>query len=847
MNYLLKYIVPTLLGDYIHGIDYDSIKTSYFSGEISLENISLKKDIFIKKGIPLSIVYSVIGKLELKIPWLKVRKEPLVATLRDMYIVIALSNPKQIDPVRQRAVLMNEISKACYEKIGSNDAQGENKKNISAMKINIIDNIQVSLKNIHIRFEDQEQNTILGFVLDEFSANTTNENWEKEFLDRTLEVNKFKNLCRKAEISNLLAYCLIEKENSKFLTNASFTDDYRRNYLKISLQNYLSHKPTTAKESPDASSIIFKMSAELKMVMKSKNIDSFDEPKIFIHLFVKQQDAMLHHSQIEHLLITSEKIANLGKMIEHHPPELVGEEKITKQKEFEYWVRKYLEAKKGEEVDWIAFYDEDKTEVGHGIRKYLIIVSDEMINAALNEVIPEVWKKFIERSKKKKSSVSGFFKKKESAITKEEEHKADEFIQQIIQKNQEELKILSDGFIYKIHVQIESGFLFLVNEGKNQTSAGVSFEMEGFECVIESRKFGDQQQQLLTEASFRQVLVFLKSKRADSDYYKQFNIMKRRGEEKANKDVQVSVFRKTDGQIDQIAFKVRVQELVVNYLASFFYQLMEFTTFKNRLHTLEHLANEEMDTLATQASNNLKDLVQAEKKLEFFVDILFASPRIVVPLQQNGDLTSDMWLFSLGDISILTPEKMPHDVNVDRALQLGLSGLSLQYYPRWQNWIEQQWEAQHVNLLEEIKTECFIYFMKTNLQQASKLPAIRLKCELSSVSLHMDKLLLTKVQQLAKCLDFTQESEFQELLECRKAQIMKNQPKLFNLLYGEQKDVLCVGLFYEYHLYIYKNAADLMAMKIIRLVDQNPEIKPIDDFYTIEVIISFTWLLLSPN
>ena len=43
MNHILKFLIPTLLGDYVEGLDYNNIKASYFSGEVILENFSLRK------------------------------------------------------------------------------------------------------------------------------------------------------------------------------------------------------------------------------------------------------------------------------------------------------------------------------------------------------------------------------------------------------------------------------------------------------------------------------------------------------------------------------------------------------------------------------------------------------------------------------------------------------------------------------------------------------------------------------------------------------------------------------------------------------------------------------------
>ena len=52
----------------------------------------------------------------------------------------------------------------------------------------VVDNLQITIKNIHIRFEDTILNSTpysFGITLKEFSAHTCDEQWQPVFLDRT--------------------------------------------------------------------------------------------------------------------------------------------------------------------------------------------------------------------------------------------------------------------------------------------------------------------------------------------------------------------------------------------------------------------------------------------------------------------------------------------------------------------------------------------------------------------------------------------------------------------------------------------------------------------------------------
>ena len=74
----------------------------------------------------------------------------------------------------------------------------------------IIDNIQVSIKNIHIRHEDCINFGLplsFGLTMEKLEIETTNENWQSQFIDRTYQENKYKPLQKIINLSNLGFYC----------------------------------------------------------------------------------------------------------------------------------------------------------------------------------------------------------------------------------------------------------------------------------------------------------------------------------------------------------------------------------------------------------------------------------------------------------------------------------------------------------------------------------------------------------------------------------------------------------------------------------------------------------------
>lgn len=74
----------------------------------------------------------------------------------------------------------------------SDDAQAS-QGYLSNLTLKIFDNIQVRISNIHIRFEEAQ---ILqtpfsqGITLERLDIQTTNEDWQVVFIDRTIQENK---------------------------------------------------------------------------------------------------------------------------------------------------------------------------------------------------------------------------------------------------------------------------------------------------------------------------------------------------------------------------------------------------------------------------------------------------------------------------------------------------------------------------------------------------------------------------------------------------------------------------------------------------------------------------------
>lgn len=148
MDYVLRYVLPSLLGNFISGIDKNNMRTSFFSGKVSLEKVFLNPNLLKSLQIPVKIVFSDIGKLELKIPWMKRLKEPIEIYLEDVCILLeSVESMEDFDIAAERVRFLERLTEQISEKIKTIDESSQSKEggSLSYYKVLILDNFQVIL------------------------------------------------------------------------------------------------------------------------------------------------------------------------------------------------------------------------------------------------------------------------------------------------------------------------------------------------------------------------------------------------------------------------------------------------------------------------------------------------------------------------------------------------------------------------------------------------------------------------------------------------------------------------------------------------------------------------------
>lgn len=94
---LVENLINKIIGEYIEGINKKDIKVGILSGKVEITNLKLHPELFHKLGFPFQVLFGVLSKLKLKIPWKNLHSMPVVAEIEGIYAIISPSNKSKIN------------------------------------------------------------------------------------------------------------------------------------------------------------------------------------------------------------------------------------------------------------------------------------------------------------------------------------------------------------------------------------------------------------------------------------------------------------------------------------------------------------------------------------------------------------------------------------------------------------------------------------------------------------------------------------------------------------------------------------------------------------------------------
>uniref|UniRef100_A0A6B2EM79 Putative vacuolar protein n=1 Tax=Phlebotomus kandelakii TaxID=1109342 RepID=A0A6B2EM79_9DIPT len=298
---LVTDLLNRFLGEYVENLDTKQLKIGIWGGDVVLNNLKLKENALEELDLPIQVPYGYLGKLVLKIPWKNLYTAPVEATIEDLYI---FAKPTKAVPynAEKEEKAQQEAKKAELKRIQDAKANREAADKIKADKsfteklvMQIVNNIQIRISNIHIRYEDHStagQRFAFGVTLKSFSVNTTDENWSKSYLKEVVS-----KVFKMAELEGLAVY----------FNCATDTFDGSQD-LKEKFQRTIATKAVQ----PEDFKYIFgpiRSCAKMKLNMSpEEDTPKFSIPKVEVFLSLEQFTVGISKSQYQNAIELAESL-----------------------------------------------------------------------------------------------------------------------------------------------------------------------------------------------------------------------------------------------------------------------------------------------------------------------------------------------------------------------------------------------------------------------------------------------------------------------------------------------------------------------------------------------------------
>uniref|UniRef100_A0A914C821 Vacuolar protein sorting-associated protein 13D n=1 Tax=Acrobeloides nanus TaxID=290746 RepID=A0A914C821_9BILA len=207
---LVTWVLNNYVGEYLENLNADQITIAFLQGQVELENVPLKKTALRKFDVPLKVKSGLIGKLALSVPVTRIRSEPWVLKMSDILMLLEPSDELDLEAVEhyeqsKREQLLEELEKshkkalAIHKGVVTKEDEEQNQWWGASLISAVLNNIQLVLSNVHIRYEDDT--TLHGRIpfnfgirIQHLSVQTTNAFWKPEFIQATEGANVFKKM-----------------------------------------------------------------------------------------------------------------------------------------------------------------------------------------------------------------------------------------------------------------------------------------------------------------------------------------------------------------------------------------------------------------------------------------------------------------------------------------------------------------------------------------------------------------------------------------------------------------------------------------------------------------------------
>lgn len=295
---------------YIRNFDPGQLKVGIWSGDVKLRDLELRREALDQLKLPINVVEGHLGQLTLTIPWSNLRGQPVKVFIEDVFLMAAPKEDAEYDEEeeerRRQAVKIEKLDSAeiLKERNAEGLSQEEQKKSQSfteSLVSTIVNNLQITVKTIHVRYEDSISAPghpfALGVTLEEFSAVSTDGDWTPTYVQASTGIAH--------KLATLGALTVYWNTDSKLLGSGREAEIPGAGQVATHEETLEAFKEMIVKgESPDLGNhqfILKPVSGQAKIEMN--NTGMLDKPKIKAGLLFDEIGLVLDDDQYRDALM----------------------------------------------------------------------------------------------------------------------------------------------------------------------------------------------------------------------------------------------------------------------------------------------------------------------------------------------------------------------------------------------------------------------------------------------------------------------------------------------------------------------------------------------------------------
>eukprot|EP01031_Cornospumella_fuschlensis_P041470 gene41470-50607_t len=162
---LLLNVLVDVLGNYVEGLTRENLKLGVWSGKIEFSNLLLKESALDQLDLPIKVVKGSLNKLVVKVPWTALESRPVEVFIDGVYLLATPQDFSQTTPEEARKMVFastkaklkqveDAVLLALRNQGTKNESAAQKTSYVQQLVTRILDNLEVKITNLHIRYED---------------------------------------------------------------------------------------------------------------------------------------------------------------------------------------------------------------------------------------------------------------------------------------------------------------------------------------------------------------------------------------------------------------------------------------------------------------------------------------------------------------------------------------------------------------------------------------------------------------------------------------------------------------------------------------------------------------------